>query len=126
MRAMLATMVCVGLFGCNGGKDTGAEEADFEAVELVFTQSCAFSGCHGGGAGGLTLTGDGDHGTLVDVASADGAATLVIPGDADNSYLIQKMEGSSGITGDVMPPTGALDQATIDLVREWIDSGAAE
>ena len=42
-------------------------------------------------------------------------------GDAANSYLIKKMEGASDIEGDVMPPSGSIDQARANRVRRWID-----
>jgi len=46
--------------------------------------------------------------------------------DADNSYLIHKLEGTSAL-GTRMPEGGPfLDQATIDVVRLWIDSGAPQ
>ena len=53
----------------------------------------------------------------------------VTPGDADNSYLIHKLEGVDAggqpITTNQMPPGSALSQATIDVIRQWIDAGAA-
>ncbi len=49
----------------------------------------------------------------------------VKPGDPANSYLVQKLEGAAGITGERMPLGGPfLDQATIDKVKSWIASGA--
>ena len=49
----------------------------------------------------------------------------VAPTDPDNSYLIQKMEGTAA-TGGVMPPSGMLPQTTIDIVRQWIIDGALD
>jgi hypothetical protein len=41
----------------------------------------------------------------------------VKPGDPANSYIIQKLQGSPGITGTRMPFGGPyLDQATIDQI----------
>ncbi|MFO1427395.1 MAG: hypothetical protein U1F11_10595 [Steroidobacteraceae bacterium] len=49
----------------------------------------------------------------------------VLPGDAANSYLIQKLQGAAGITGARMPFGGPyLDQATIGQITSWIASGA--
>jgi hypothetical protein len=49
---------------------------------------------------------------------------LLTPGDPDNSYLVQKLEGTAAVGGR-MPQGGPfLDQATIDLVRQWISDGA--
>ena len=66
--------------------------------------------------------------SLVGVASVEmPAVQRVAPGSAANSYLIQKLEGTPGITGERMPRLGPyLDQVTIDVVREWIDNGAAQ
>lgn len=122
MRTMVLTLL---IAGCGDKGDSGVAELTFEEVDAVLVQSCGFSSCHGGGEGGLTLDGEGDHEALVGVAStAQDGAILVVSGDADGSYLIEKMEGASGIAGDPMPPSGLLDQATIDQIRDWIDRGA--
>ncbi len=92
----------------------------------VLNKSCAFSSCHGAaqGTGGLKLDGtDADYDRLVGVASSTGEP-LVDPSHADGSYLVAKLEGADGIVGDVMPPGGALDDAALQLVRDWIDGGA--
>jgi uncharacterized protein (TIGR03118 family) len=97
----------------------------------VFTPIC--SGCHNGSqpaAGALpgsqNLTAGNSFSSLVNVASHEQPALLrVKPGDANNSYLIQKLEGAAGITGARMPLGGPfLDQATIDQIKSWIAAGA--
>ena len=46
-----------------------------------------------------------------------------VPGDADASYLVQKLEGADGISDDPMPPpAGGLDAEKIERVRSWIDN----
>jgi len=47
----------------------------------------------------------------------------VLPGDPDNSYLIQKMEDTQ-LVGNWMPPSGGLNQAIINDIRLWITNGA--
>ena len=122
MRTMVLALLIAGSEDKGG---SGVAELTFEEVDAVLVQSCGFSSCHGGAAGGLTLDGEDDHAALVGVAStAQTGATLVVSGDADGSYLIEKMEGGSSIIGDPMPPSGLLDQATIDQIRDWIDRGA--
>jgi len=50
----------------------------------------------------------------------------VAPGDADNSYIIQKLEGHQAV-GARMPLGGPyLDAATITLIRQWINNGAPQ
>ena len=72
---------------------------------------------------GLDLsTADASFANLVSVMSVgDPLINRVEPGDADNSYLILKLE-ANGVA--VMPPTGMLNQSLIDDVRSWIDNGA--
>lgn len=95
----------------------------------VLAPSCAFSTCHGSGSGYLELDGvPEDFDALVDVdAFAAQGETLVVPGDADASYLVKKLRGDAGIVGDAMPPGGVeLDAARLQLVIDWIDAGALD
>jgi ankyrin repeat protein len=47
---------------------------------------------------------------------------IIVPGHADESKLIQRISGSSA--GLQMPPTGALEEHEIAILRTWIDQGA--
>jgi hypothetical protein len=92
----------------------------------VFDSTCTSSSCHGHGAteGGLSLAKDDTYDALVTVTGSTGDV-LVVPGDADASYLIWKLEGRPEITGEPMPKDApAIDEERIALVRSWIDSGA--
>ena len=53
-------------------------------------------------------------------------AVIVIPGDPDNSYIIQKLEGRAGIAGLRMPRNGPpfLTDGQIRIIRRWIELGA--
>lgn len=94
----------------------------------VFTPLCA--GCHNGSGGSLPgaqdLRAGQSFASLVGVASIQKPSLQrVAPGDSANSYLIHKLEGQPAIVGGRMPQGGPfLDQATIDMVKAWIDSGA--
>jgi hypothetical protein len=68
---------------------------------------------------------DASFASLVNVASVEVPITpRVAAGDANNSYLVNKLEGSAAV-GSRMPLGGPfLDQTTIDVIRLWIDSGA--
>jgi len=91
-------------------------------IQPIFNANCT-SYCHTNGGsyqGGLDLTsyenlmaGDSDHGPVI------------IPGDSENSILIQKL-GDEPPFGDQMPQNGPsyLDPATIALIAAWIDEGA--
>lgn len=50
---------------------------------------------------------------------------LVVPGDPPSSLLMRRMWGEEAL-GDVMPPSGILPPATLELVRLWIADGALE
>ena len=78
-------------------------------------------------AGGLNLTNSVAYSNLVNVASrGKAAATRVVPGDPESSYLIHKLEGRSGIIGARMPLNGPyLTPGQIDVIRRWIELGAA-
>ena len=115
------------LGGCTESKDSGelVEPMSFSEIETeVLGLSCAFSSCHGAGAGGLTLDGERDYDRLVGVASTqvDGA-TLVVAGDSENSYLMTKLRGEAEV-GDSMPPGALLDGVLIQQIASWIDEGA--
>ena len=97
----------------------------------IFSVNCATSGCHSGPTGpnlpgGMDLTSsDASFAALVGVASLQvPSLQRVTPGDADNSYLVQKLEGTAAVGGR-MPAAGPpLDATQIDTIREWIDTGA--
>lgn len=109
-------------------------EPTFSSIQkeiLVSTAQTACSNCHNAVnarfAGNLDLSGDGAYAALVNAASRNKAgAVRVIPGDPDNSYLIQKLEGRTGIFGLRMPLNGPpyLTEGQILVVRKWILDGA--
>ena len=58
-------------------------------------------------------------------SSQDAGFQRVEAGDPDNSYLVQKLEGTAS-TGQVMPPGAPLPQTEIDVIRQWITDGAID
>lgn len=106
------------------------EEVTLATIQTdVFTPTC--SGCHsvGGAAEGTGVLLDSttnSFNTLVNQTSAQASPEVhVIPADAENSYLIKKLEGTAS-AGGVMPPNGSLSAALIGDVRAWIDDGALQ
>jgi mono/diheme cytochrome c family protein len=95
----------------------------------VFTTSC--SGCHTGPQSGVLPSGLDltskvqSAGSLINVASVENPALKrVLPNDANNSYLIKKLEGTAGTQ---MPLGGQpLSAATIAQIRTWITNGAPQ
>ncbi len=82
----------------------------------IFERSCKV--CHG------TL-GGWDSTSYQSVMTTGDHAPVVIPGDPINSFLAQKLQGSSNI-GGIMPPDGELPDATIQIILDWISAGAPE
>jgi hypothetical protein len=76
---------------------------------------------------GLNLKVGSAFAQLVGVASSNNPGAIrVIPGDANGSYLVQKLEGAAGIVGLRMPRNGPpfLTDAQIKVIRDWITAGA--
>ena len=94
----------------------------------IFNTNCALSGCHTGGNPpmGLDLSEGNARANLVGVPSQEVPQVFrVKAGNADESYLVMKIEGAAGIVGQRMPlGREPLSQEQISLVREWIDGGA--
>jgi methionine-rich copper-binding protein CopC len=139
--AAVAAAALAGLAGCAGsgvgldangrplGSDGGVNApltADFSSIQdHVFTPICSV--CHAGASApqGLRLDATNSYTLLVGVPSTEvPAIERVKPGDPDNSYLIQKLEGHAAV-GAQMPFGGPpLSADTIATIRQWIADGA--
>ena len=100
--------------------------SDFKRIQdTIFTPAC--TGCHAGATAprGLRLDEGNSYALLVGVASAEvPSLQRVLAGDAENSYLVHKIEGRAAVGARM--PLGAppLPQADIDLIKQWIAAGA--
>ena len=113
-------------------------------VQPIFTQNCAFPGCHASPLGGPMSLVDGDsYASLVNAASCETSILKrVLPGDSALSYLIIKLKGlqnqvtscqSCLLPGETITNCGSgmprslppLPDAEIQLISDWIDQGAA-
>src|SRR5262245_14195753 len=108
------------------GGVVGPLEPNFNSIQAnVFDQYCEH--CHSGANApvGLRLDAANSYASLVGVPSGERNNLLrVAPGNANNSYLIQKLEGTAGI-GERMPAgLPALPQSDINVIRQWIGDGA--
>ena len=141
-QGMIAICVSAILSGCGGGgggynnnntpppASTTPPPATsmtlFQQVQTqVLTPNC--TGCHVGANApqGLRLDAANSFAMLVNVASTEMPTLLrVKPGDPDNSWLVQKIDGRATIGGRMPLGRAALPQASIDLVRSWIAAGA--
>ena len=106
--------------------DTDGSLATLSSIQTrMFTPSCV--GHHGPTIveAELDLSEGRSFANLVNVRSTQVELNLVTPGDAENSYLIHKMEGRPDIVGRTMP-IGRLPLSAeeIAVIRQWIDAGA--
>jgi uncharacterized protein YjdB len=106
-----------------------AQAPSFSQVvnEIFVRRGCASNGCHGRGAGDLSLSTNAatSYADLVNVqATAEPTRIRVLPGEANDSYLVIKLEGRQS-SGSRMPISGAPLSAT-DLanIKNWINAGA--
>ena len=110
----------------SGGGAGGAITADFQSIQdNVFTPICTV--CHAGAGApeGLRLDAANSFNLLVNVPSTEVPSLVRIkPGDPDNSYLIQKIEGHASV-GAQMPFGGPpLAPDVIAAMRQWVSDGA--
>jgi hypothetical protein len=108
-----------------------ADPVSFAAVvEPLLADNCTAMGCHGFPIPqlGLDLRAGNSYAALVGVVAdqCDGRL-LVTPGDAGNSYLVNKLRGVDLCSGTQMPKAGvSLPAADIDAIEAWICHGALE
>jgi mono/diheme cytochrome c family protein len=82
----------------------------------IFDAECA--ACHGNFGGW-------DASTYTTVMGTGNNAPVVIPGDAENSLLAQKIIGTQS-SGNIMPPAGLLPEDEIQIILDWIENGAPD
>jgi hypothetical protein len=111
----------------NSGGNSSTLTADLQSIqEHVFTPIC--TACHAGAAAplGFRLDEASAFAMLVNAPSVEvPALRRVSPGNADSSYLFQKLEGHAAVGGQMPLGQTPLPQATIDIIRQWIANGAA-
>lgn len=88
-------------------------------VQVLFNQTCALVGCHSQAEPGDQLRLD----TYENLRFGVRGIPVVIPGDAQNSRLVMKIEGRAD--GARMPLNrNPLNQNQITGIRTWINEGA--
>lgn len=118
-----------------GGAECDDPPSHDAVIQPIWDAACV-AACHE--PGGSWQTTDLSPGAAYDaLVDADGVQTqaladikLVIAGDTENSYLINKLDGTqadiAGTAGGVQMPSGAppLSADQIALVEQWIACGA--
>ena len=97
-------------------------------IQVVFTASCALSGCHNASASaGLNLSQGQAYNNLVNVLSTQEPPKVrVVPNDATNSYLVIKLEGRQTVGGRMPLGGSALNANHIQNIKNWINKGAKD
>ncbi len=114
--------------GGSGGSGGGAGiQPTIESIQSnVFTPRCV--SCHAGAtpSGGMRLENpQTSHDNLVNVRAQQFPVQFrVAPGNPDNSYLIDKLEGTQPVGGRMPLGQQPLPQTTINVIRQWITDGA--
>jgi hypothetical protein len=130
----------VGFVGCGSGGGSGDDETDAPAgiqptlqsiQSNVFTPICAAPGCHVGAGAQQGLMLDSVNNSFLDLVGVNSSelpsVLRVDPGNPDNSYLVQKIEGAPNIVGAQMPLNQPpLSTEQIDAIRQWILNGAEQ
>jgi len=129
----IVPVLCLGLVlaACGDDDPMAPEEQEDDIpsfatdVQAIFADNGCI-GCHASDRGGLTLTATASvsYGNLVNVASPATGEIRVIPGNANDSYLVKKLEGRQ--TAGVQMPAGGPPLASADLatIKSWINEGA--
>jgi hypothetical protein len=96
-------------------------------IAPLMVSECAPCHIGGGGSGGFRAD---DYTDVVGPVDSGTGLPYVAPGDSSDSYLWHKVNGTQntlpGGTGSRMPTNGPLTSAQIDLITNWIETGALE
>lgn len=115
--------------GGGGGGATRVVVADPSfgtVIQEIFTRKgCTDSSCHGSAqTEGLDLRTGSSYASLVNVVATQSTVARVIPGNANASYIVIKVEGRA-TTGVQMPKDGTpLDNIDLTNLKNWINLGA--
>jgi len=102
-----------------------------KSAEMILADSCGTADCHDDAqpAEGLDFLSPNVESRVVDINAIGIGCTgdiLVVAGDPDGSYLLDKLLNTPGICGLSMPVVGTLTQGEVATLRQWIiDLGAS-
>ena len=143
-RAPLSLLALLALAACGGGSsptnpgsgggggETPTEKADpsfaSDITPIFARYGCNGGGCHGSSApqAGLTLTSSAAYQNLVDVQAQSENFLRVKPGDANNSYLVIKLEGRQNVGVRMPNGGGPIDAVDLANIKNWINQGAKQ
>ncbi|KPK14587.1 MAG: hypothetical protein AMJ62_12850 [Myxococcales bacterium SG8_38] len=119
------------VFGACPGELTNPEDfgdggVPINDAETILAETCGTMGCHDASVQapeGLDLLSPNVESRVVDANAMGIGCTdeiLVVAGDPDASYLLDKILNTPGICGARMPVLGSLTSEEIDTIRQWI------
>lgn len=141
-KVFTSVSIVILLSACEAGSGVGLDQngnpsENIETIALadnfasiqanIFTPSCATSGCHSGTAPpeGLLLTEGNSLQNIISISSGEvPALNRIKPNDADDSYLIRKVEGTASVGLQMPRNQPALSIEKIQAIRDWINNGA--
>ena len=120
-----------------GTEETGAADVSFTEVyeQIIMPKGCNTGYCHGGGAGGLTMTDEAtSYANLVEMVATTpvcGQSMRVTPGSLDESSVWYRVRPAALDDGNPCAPkmpqgSMGLTEAEAQLVDDWISGGALE
>ena len=137
-KGFLLAPLLLSLAACTAGNGEGLDaygqpnpitppaNSQFQQIQdTVFTPIC--TQCHIGANAphGLRLDAANSYALLVNVNSDEvPALKRVNPGNPDQSYIVQKIQGTAAVGGRMPLGQAPLPQDRIDLIRSWIAGGA--
>lgn len=137
-KGILLTPLVLALVACTAGNGEGLDQngqptpinppsaSQFQEIQdTVFTPIC--TQCHIGANApqGLRLDAANSYAMLVNVNSNEvSSLERVNPGNPDQSYIVQKIQGNAAVGGRMPLGQAPLPQDRIDLIRSWIAAGA--
>ncbi|MCH7574574.1 MAG: T9SS type A sorting domain-containing protein [Candidatus Marinimicrobia bacterium] len=118
--------------GCLAPLQAQVSNVDFsnQVMPIFASAGCTGSTCHGGGAGGLTITTDAGstYNNIVGVASSCSGFDYIEPMSTNASYIYRKIIGTQSCGGSRMPASDPayFDNNTdkLEIIRVWIEEGA--
>ena len=112
--------------GNNGTRVIKAAPSFANDIQEIFgRRGCTASSCHGSAqSAGLDLRSGSSYANLVGVDATSENEVRVLPGNADQSYLVIKLEGRQ-LVGARMPLSGTpLDNIDLTNIKNWINQNA--
>ena len=134
LTSFFALILIVLMIGCSEENSTQPEQnppsnvptSKFSDIQQkVFTQSCAFSNCHGptNNQANLLLTEGNAFSNLVNIQSLlFPQFTRVLPDSSSKSLIIKILKGE--VSPRMPLNRDPLDPVVIDSIAKWIDNGA--